>query len=383
MLKPGIQRGELFTDVWQDVSFKTRQKETIFRLIGLEPSNKYQEQELEVYLILKAVRDYNFSKFAPKDLKAVEGIVMDVFIDSVPDLKTPTHDYANLQECLFNCFDDAGFDSSQSMMTKALQFYEILRSKHGVLIVGQCQSGKSTLIRMLEAALNKAALNELLLALQDRRKTKMEQLVKEFEKEEIARRVLEKETIDRQNSTGELPTAKIRKSKKNEKELTHRRKQQQYQELFDQTMPDAREMEEIRDQLSIKGVIVRRLNPKAITQEEMFGVYDSLSNEYKEGILAHEFRILSRILGSEKKWLHLDGPIDHYWVENLNTVLDDSQRMSLPSGEQIFMPQDMALLLETDNMQNITPATVSRCGLICLEPEQACDTKSIFNHWLR
>ena len=47
------------------------------------------------------------------------------------------------------------------------------------------------------------------------------------------------------------------------------------------------------------------------------------------------------------------------------------------------MEPDMAMLLETTEMSNMTPATVSRCGLICLEPEQCCDTKSIFNAWLR
>jgi dynein heavy chain len=86
---------------------------------------------------------------------------------------------------------------------------------------------------------------------------------------------------------------------------------------------------------------------------------------------------------NKKKWLHLDGPVDYNWVENLNSALDETAKMSLPSGEQIVMSQDMAILLETNSMRNMTPATVSRCGLVCLDPQQSCDTKAIFNTWLR
>jgi hypothetical protein len=46
------------------------------------------------------------------------------------------------------------------MRNKALQFYEIMNTKHGCIFVGEPQSGKTTLITLLESALNKAAMNE-------------------------------------------------------------------------------------------------------------------------------------------------------------------------------------------------------------------------------
>jgi hypothetical protein len=153
--------------------------------------------------------------------------------------------------------------------------------------------------------------------------------------------------------------------------------------LYKKTALSETELEDIRSTLAIKGVLVRRINPKAISQDELFGKLEKLSNEFKEGIFTHEFRLLSEIEDDKKKWIHFDGPLDVEWVENLNSVLDDSKKYDLPSGEQIPMAKGMALLFESNNMRNITPATVSRCGLICLRTTESCDPKGIFNHWLR
>lgn len=80
-----------------------------------------------------------------------------------------------------------------------------------------------------------------------------------------------------------------------------------------------------------------------------------------------------------KKWILLDGPIDHFWVENLNSILDDNQKMNLPNGETINMSDGTCLLLETDNLANCTPATISRCGLVFLSRDEVNIPKQIFN----
>ena len=85
----------------------------------------------------------------------------------------------------------------------------------------------------------------------------------------------------------------------------------------------------------------------------------------------------------KKKWILLDGPIDFNWVENFNSVLDDNRKMTIPNGESIKMSDEMALLFETDNLLNVTPATVSRCGLMFMHRSDTMIPKSIFNKWLR
>lgn len=64
------------------------------------------------------------------------------------------------------------------------------------------------------------------------------------------------------------------------------------------------------------------------------------------------------------RWLVLDGPVDTLWVENLNTVLDDSKVLCLASGERISLAPGMRLLFEVDNLSQASPATISRCAMV-------------------
>ena len=59
------------------------------------------------------------------------------------------------------------------METKTYQLFEITSVKQGCIILGRSQSGKTTLVKILESALNKASQNELKLRMAQERKNRL------------------------------------------------------------------------------------------------------------------------------------------------------------------------------------------------------------------
>ena len=126
----------------------------------------------------------------------------------------------------------------------------------------------------------------------------------------------------------------------------------------------------LKYQLVQRGVETVRVNPKSLALNELFGEGNKETYVWSEGQFTEHFRRFSLDKSSTKKWIQLDGPVDHYWVENLNSILDENRRMNLPNGETIQLSDGMCLLLETDNLVNVTPATISRCGLVYLARDE-------------
>ena len=110
------------------------------------------------------------------------------------------------------------------------------------------------------------------------------------------------------------------------------------------------------------------LNPEAVTNDELFGIINPATREWKDGLFSVIMRDLSNLTSEGPKWIVLDGDIDPMWIESLNTVMDDNKVLTLASNERIPLNPTMRLLFEISHLKTATPATVSRAGILFINP---------------
>ncbi len=115
---------------------------------------------------------------------------------------------------------------------------------------------------------------------------------------------------------------------------------------------------------NVEGVIMKKwvVNPKAQRIHELYGVLDPITHDWTDGVFSKIFREVNQPLltGSknEIRWIVFDG-VDAFWVENLNSVMDDSRILTLPNGECIRLLPHCSLICEVADLQYASPTTVS------------------------
>lgn len=104
----------------------------------------------------------------------------------------------------------------------------------------------------------------------------------------------------------------------------------------------------------------RVINPKSITISQLYGKYDVTSNEWKDGILAINFREMNRMRDDTMKWLIFDGAADSLWMDNIHSLLDDNRTLCLMSGDMIQLRGSINLIFEPLNLTDASPSIVRK-----------------------
>lgn len=111
---------------------------------------KRKEPEMhEDLLLIRAMRDSNVPKFLEQDLPLFRGIIADLF----PGVVVPFVDYGLLQKAIERQLDLMNLQQVPSFITKAIQVHETQLVRHGMMLVGEAGSGKSTNCNVLARAL--------------------------------------------------------------------------------------------------------------------------------------------------------------------------------------------------------------------------------------
>jgi len=111
------------------------------------------------------------------------------------------------------------------------------------------------------------------------------------------------------------------------------------------------------------------MNPKGILNEQIYGQLNQMTKEYTKGLVPVLFnKSCDEVKAQSKQWIMFDGPVDSLWIESMNSVLDDSKKLCLPNSEIIDMTGFMTCMFETDDLSEASPATISRCGMVYMDP---------------
>ncbi|XP_067125111.1 dynein axonemal heavy chain 6 isoform X2 [Centruroides vittatus] len=123
------------------------------------------------------------------------------------------------------------------------------------------------------------------------------------------------------------------------------------------------------------------LNPKSISLVELYGEINSLTLEWKDGLMGSIVRTAVQEQNDCHHWIICDGPVDVLWIENLNSVLDDNKTLCLANSERIKLTPLIHMLFEVDDLTQASPATISRCGMVYIDSEYL-DWRLIVKTWL-
>lgn len=103
----------------------------------------------EFYLALRSIAESSIPKFIAEDVPLFEAILSDLF----PDSGNRSPDNSELLSAFRAGCAKNNLDINPEVELKAIQLYQTLQVRHGLMLVGATMSGKTTILKQLARAL--------------------------------------------------------------------------------------------------------------------------------------------------------------------------------------------------------------------------------------
>ncbi|XP_053239011.1 dynein axonemal heavy chain 14 isoform X1 [Podarcis raffonei] len=291
----------------------------------------------ETLIITTVLKEVNLPKFLAEDVPLFEDILTDLF----PGMKVQKVKHRRLQSAISVAIQHLCLQTWENQIQKVIQFYNQIMASVGIMLVGPTGGGKTTIRTILEKAL-------VILPLVDTESSsKLEAVFQNSPKK------------------GKVDTFVI-----NPKCVS-------LGELFGQTNPNTMEWSDGLLSSAVRAFAkLSTKKPKkkdiSTTRSEMQDLYTLNTVNLADASLKNEALQSRENIHCESindwQWIILDGPVDPVWIENLNSVLDDSRVLCLPNSERIYLSPAIRMIFEVDSLSQASPATVSRCAMVYVDP---------------
>ena len=114
---------------------------------AMEASRK-EGKEFEEHLFMRTLLDMNMSKLVFEDVKLFLDLLQDIFPGKHPDIEAD----AQLTRQVTTAWEEVGFVFHPKLFDKSFQLHELLKVRHGIMVVGPSLCGKTSILEALQKA---------------------------------------------------------------------------------------------------------------------------------------------------------------------------------------------------------------------------------------
>ncbi|XP_054432748.1 dynein axonemal heavy chain 14 [Pteronotus mesoamericanus] len=296
----------------------------------------------ETLIIIEVVREICLPTFLAEDVLLFEKIIGDIF----PQATVSKDNQIALEKVIFIATQQLDLYQWPAQKEKVIQFHDQLQACVGVMLVGPTGGGKTTVRRILERALMLLPVGDLL------------------------------------SAEDEVPISQIPGRKGKVDICVLNPKCVTLNELYGQLNPNTMEWTDGLLSAAIRNYVYLNTTRTSKKQNHLrLSKISDLSNVFQlpfydtadtdDNIFKLEMEEDVKVTESDKfdwQWIVLDGPVDTFWVESLNSMLDDSRTLCLANSERIALTNKIRVIFEVDSLSQASPAVVSQCAMVYLDP---------------